>query len=216
MVGVPECPEMAGGVRAFLPRIVGPHAIPQSRFRDANVATPCGDEPTMRRKHVLIPAAIDLLEIRLVPSHAAASVVPSAASIQDQVNREFDAFQVDYEQARSTYYSSIQNLPNPGPATIYAFTSYTTQRVSLLAQEVLGTIGQARPGTARTRSLEHLVRVRIIGPRDQMPYGSLAQALLASPPQPGTTAPTSSLYSLSEDAAIESARVAILNGVERR
>lgn len=168
------------------------------------------------RKHQLIPTALDRLEVRIVPSHTTAAAVHSASSIEDQVNQEFDAFQVDYNQARSTYYTSIQNLPNPGPATIDAFASYTTQRVSLLAQEVLGTIGHARFGATMTRSLEHLVRKKIIGPRDQMPVGSLAQALLSSPPQPGTTAPTSSLYSLSEDIAIESARVTILNGVGRR
>jgi len=46
-----------------------------------------------------------------------------------------------------------------------------------------------------------------------MPPGSLAQSLLQTIPQPGTTAPTSSLYSLSQDNAIETAQVAILNGV---
>lgn len=180
----------------------------------------------MRRRHQLIPTAPDSLEGRIVPSHAtavrlvdgpsprasAAEVARAPSSIGDRIDQDFDSFRADYDQARATFFSSIQNQPAPSPATTYAFTAYTTQRTSLLAQEVLGTVGQARLGAGRGRALRHLVATKIIGPRDQMPPGSLAQALLASTPQPGTTAPTASLYSLSEDAAIESARVAILNG----
>lgn len=182
----------------------------------------------MRRQHQLIPAFFDLLESRVVPSHGGPgaavgggpalhaqhrSLAPHDPSLTDEINQVFDSFRNDYDQARATYFTSIQNQPAPSVATTYAFVAYTTQRVSLLAQQTLGVVYRARLGAGEAQSLKHLVTKKIIGPKLQMPPGSLAQSLLATTPQPATTAPTSSLYSLGEDAAIESARVAILNGV---
>ena len=62
-------------------------------------------------------------------------------------------------------------------------------------------------------TLQVLVNRKIINPQGQDPPGSLGQALLASIPAPGTSAATASLYSLTQDNAIESARDAVLNGV---
>ena len=129
-----------------------------------------------------------------------------------EINQVFDSFRNDYDQARATYFTSIQNQPNPSPATTNAFVVYTTQRVSLISQQVLNVFVQTKHKPGQTRQLQRLVASAIIGPQGQAVPGSLAQSLLQSIPQPGTSAPTSSLYSLSQDNAIEAARVAILNG----
>ncbi len=47
-----------------------------------------------------------------------------------------------------------------------------------------------------------------------MPPGSLVRSLLNTIPQPGTTAPTVSLYSLGQDNSIEAAQIAIFHGVK--
>jgi hypothetical protein len=129
-------------------------------------------------------------------------------SLADEINQEFDSFRNDYDQARATYFTSIQNQSAPSPSTTYAFVVYTTQRVSLLAQQVLGDLTPAHVQNAK-----RLVATAIMGPHGQIRPGSLASSLLQSIPQPGTTAPTSSLYSSAQDYAIEAARAAILNGV---
>jgi hypothetical protein len=179
----------------------------------------------MRRKYQLVPAPIDFLESRMVLSHVAPAsganlhsppvvMIRQSQEVTAEINQDFDLFQIDYAQARATYFTSIQNQASPSPATTYAFVGYTTQRVSLLAQQLLSIVPQVKHGPAGgTRALKQLVAAKIIGPRQQMPPGSLAQSLLATIPQPGTTAPTSSLYTLSQDNAIASAQVAILNGM---
>lgn len=178
----------------------------------------------MRRRQGLVPGPIDSLESRVVPSHfgkvGVVTLVPvhralsrGGPSITAEVNQEFDSFRNDYDQARATYFTSIQNQTNPGQATTYAFVAYTTQRVSLLAQQTLGILSPLKHGRGASRAMKQLVATKIIGPRQQMPPGSLARSLLETIPQPGTTAPTSSLYTLSQDSAISAAQVAILNGL---
>ena len=58
-----------------------------------------------------------------------------------------------------------------------------------------------------------MISKQIIGPQGQAPKGSLAKSLLETIPQPGTSAPTSSLYTLSQDNAIQTAQDAVLNGL---
>ena len=181
----------------------------------------------MRRKHAFVPTTLDRLESRVVLSRTplGTPVVVSGLyphqrilNLQHQssaakINQVFDSFQNDYDQARATYFTSIQNQSNPSQATTNAFVVYTTQRVSLLGQQILNIFVQTKHRQSQSRVLKRLVATTIIGSQGQMPPGSLAQSLLQTIPQPGTTAPTSSLYSLSQDNAIEAARVAILNGV---
>lgn len=181
----------------------------------------------MRRKHAFLPIAADLLESRVVLSRTALGtpVVVSGLyprqrvlnrqqqPVAAEINQVFDSFQNDYDQARATYFTSIQNQANPGLATTNAFVFYTTQRVSLIGQQILNIFVQTKHTPRQSNSLKQLVATKIIGAQGQTPSGSLAQSLLQTIPQPGTNAPTSSLYSLSEDNAIEAARVAILNGV---
>ena len=185
----------------------------------------------MKRKHGFVPSAFDRLEGRVVLSRTTQglSVVVSGLSprlqalnreqqaFSAEINQAFSSFQSDYDQARATYFASIQNQASPSSATTNAFTLYTTQRVSLLAQQLINVFIQSPQGTAKAQgqpyALKSLVNNKIIGPEGQTPKGSLAKSLLMTIPQPGTSAPTSSLYTLSQDNAIETAQDAVLNGL---
>jgi hypothetical protein len=186
----------------------------------------------MERRRRFFPAAPDRLEERVVLSHATTrgvSVVVSGLYPHQQVlnrhqqpvvaevNQSFDSFKNEYSQARATYFASILNNPMPSQATMSAFTLYTTQRVSLLSQQLISSFLQTPQGTARAKgqpnTLKQLIMTKIIGPQGQTPPGSLAKSLLETIPQPGASAPTASLFSLSQDNAIEAARVAVINGV---
>lgn len=165
----------------------------------------------MKRKHGFVPSALGLLERRIVLSKTTEglSVVVSGLSphlkaidreqqaFSAEINQAFGSFQSDYDQARATYFASIQNQVTPSPATTNAFTLYTTQRVSLLAQQLINIFIQSPQGTAKAQgqpyALKQLVSTKIIGPEGQTPKGSLAKSLLIAIPQPGTSAPTSSL-----------------------
>src|SRR5262249_61404247 len=102
--------------------------------------------------------------------------------------------------------------PNPSPATTNAFAVYATQRVSLIAEQILSVFAHTKHRPGQFRGQTRLVATKIIGTHGQIIPGSLAASLLQSIPQPGTSSPTSSLYSLGQDNAIEAARVAMLNG----
>ncbi|MHB1558955.1 MAG: hypothetical protein ACYC61_16005 [Isosphaeraceae bacterium] len=169
----------------------------------------------MSRRSRFIPGHPGPLENRVVLSHLSPALVSrpgrdrvvagqSRQSQADQVSQAFDLFQTDYTQSRATYLTSIQNVPNPSPATMAAFTLYTTERVNLLAEQLLDASVPKR-----------LVGKKIIGDRQQMPMGSLARTLNQTIPQPGVTAPSISLYTLSQDNAIEAARLAILHGLKQ-
>jgi hypothetical protein len=134
-----------------------------------------------------------------------------------EVNQAFTSFTSDYDSARATYFSSIQNVPNPTPTTTMAFQLYTKQRVSLLSEQVISSFLQSPTGTARARgqvpALQTLVATKLINPKGQDPVGTLARSLLDTIPPPGTSAATASLYSLSQDNAIQAAQTAVINGI---
>jgi hypothetical protein len=153
-----------------------------------------------------------------------------------QVNQAFDSFQADYDQARATYFASLSGQTVGDVTTMNAFALYTQQRVSLLAQQLISSALQYPQGTARGHGqmspLKQLISTKIYNqspmalpasvtaqmPQTQIlaaeqPAGSLAQSLLQTIPPPGTSAATASLYSLSQDNAIDAARVAVINGV---
>ena len=185
----------------------------------------------MKRKHGFVPSALDQLESRIVLSRTTEglSVVVSGLSphlkalnrkqqaFSAEINQAFSSFQSDYDQARATYFASIQNQASPSAATTDAFTLYTNQRVSLLAQQLINIFIQSPQGTAKAQgqpyAITSLISKKIIGAQGETPKGSLAKSLLDAIPQPGTSAPTSSLYTLSQDNAIETAQDAILNGL---
>ena len=183
----------------------------------------------MERKRRFVPSAFDHPEDRVVlSSYRGSSVVVSGlhprqnvlnrhqTAVAAEVNQAFSSFQNDYDQARATYFASIVNQTTPSTATTQAFTLYTTQRVSLLAQQLISSFLQYKPGTARQHgqpsTLQVLMTHRIIGINGQAAPGSLANSLLTTIPPAGTSAPTATLYSLSQDNAIAAAQVAILNG----
>ena len=183
----------------------------------------------MKRKQKFIPSAFDHLEDRVVLStYRGSSVVVSGlhprqnvlnrrqTTVVAEVNQAFSSFQSDYDQARATYFASIANQSSVSTATTQAFTLYTQQRVSLLAQQLISSFLQYKSATARPHgqpsTLQVLINHRIIGINGQATAGSLANSLLTTIPPAGTSAPTATLYSLSQDNAIEAAQVAILNG----
>ncbi len=183
----------------------------------------------MKRNQKFIPSAFDHLEDRVVlSSYRGYSVVVSGlhprqnvlnrrqTTVVAEVNQAFSSFQNDYDQARATYFASIVNESTASTATANAFKFYTTQRVSLLAQQLISSFLQYKPSTARQHgqpsTLQVLINHRIIGINGEPTAGSLENSLLTTIPPAGTSAPTATLYSLSQDNAIEAAQVAILNG----
>lgn len=189
----------------------------------------------MRQRRAFKPTPLDRLEDRVVLSEGGIrgpSVVVSGLypythvlnrrqqPIVAEVNQAFDSFQNDYNQARATYFASLLNQTDTAAATDAknAFTLYTTQRVSLLAQQIISSFLQSSRGTARAKGqpdlLKQLVTLKLAPTQGQAPAGgSLLRALLDNIPPTGTSAPTAALYSLGQDNAIEAARVAIINGV---
>jgi hypothetical protein len=82
-----------------------------------------------------------------------------------RASQAFSSFQSDYDQARATYFASIQNQASPSMATTNAFTLYTTQRVSLLAQQLINILIQSPEGTAKAPGQPYALKSR--RPRNQ-------------------------------------------------
>jgi hypothetical protein len=182
-------------------------------------------------KHRFIPSAPAQLENRVALSRTTLglSVITSGLAPRQRVlNREqqaltaevqqaFASFQSDYNQARATYFASIQTNAPAASSAMTAFSDYTQQRTSLLAQQLVSSFVQTPQGTARAPgqppALKQLIKSKIIGPNGGGPASSLYKSLIATIPQPGVDAPTETLYSLSQDNAIQTAETAMLNGV---
>jgi hypothetical protein len=182
-------------------------------------------------RHKFIPSAPDQLENRVVLSRTTLglSVLTSGLAPRQRVlNREqqaltaevqqaFTSFQSDYNQARATYFASIQTNAPAANSAMTAFSDYTQQRTALLAQQLVSSFIQSPQGTAKAPgeppALKTLIKSKIIGPNGGGPAGSLYRSLIDTIPQPGVDAPTETLYSLSQDNAIQTAETAMLNGV---
>jgi hypothetical protein len=188
----------------------------------------------MKRKHGFVPSALDQLERRVVLSRTTQglSVVVSGLSphlkvlnrkqqaMSAEIQQAFTSFQSDYGQARATYLASIAGQATASTQTSSGFTAfslYTSQRVSLLAQQLINIFIQSPQGTAKVPGQPYaalqLVASKVIGSHGEMPKGSLARSLQSTIPLAGTPAPTTALYTLSQDDAIQTAQVAILNGL---
>jgi hypothetical protein len=185
----------------------------------------------MRRRNGFIPSALGQLETRVVLSETTLglSVVTSGLTprlrvlnreqqaLTAEVQQAFASFQSDYDQARATYFASIQTNPSAASSAMTAFMDYTQQRTSLLAQQLISSFIQTPQGTAKEvgkpPALKTLIKSKIIGPNGGGPAGSLYKSLLATIPLPGVDAPTETLYSLSQENAIQTAETAVLNGV---
>jgi hypothetical protein len=184
----------------------------------------------MSRKCQFAPAPLDGLEARLLLSRAHAVPVvtstlhasqyvlsPAQQTIVAEVNQAFDSFQSDFDQARATYFASILNQPPPGTAMMTAFNYYTTQRVQLLSQQVLSAFLQGPEQVVRPRGaadpVSKMISTKLIGPQNQAPNGSLANALDTNISPAGSTAPTEALNALSQEVAIMTARSTVINEI---
>jgi hypothetical protein len=181
------------------------------------------------------PSGLDALEARLVLSraHQNVSVLVQTLypgqyvlnrqqqSVAAQINQAFNQFQSDYGQARATYFASILNQPastSPTSGVAYtAFKQYTTQRVDLLGQQLTSAFLQYSRSTAHAQgkpsTLQGLVTRYITGTTRAGAADSLNNALTSAIPQAGASAPTESLFSESQDLAIQTARAAMFNGL---
>lgn len=189
----------------------------------------------MERRHSFIPAELDRLESRVVLSQTTLGLSPVVSGLSPhlqalnrkqtalvaEVNQAFDSFQSDFDQARATYFASIQGDPAASGPAVTAFQDYTEQRTLLLAQQLVGSFVQSPQGTARAAgqpyALKQLVESKVIGPKGKGPQGSLITSLQTTIPQISesklASSPTTTLYTLSQDNAIAAARTAVLNGV---
>ncbi len=189
----------------------------------------------MKRRRPFIPSQWDRLESRVVLSQTTLGLSPVVSGLSPhlqalnrkqtalvaEVNQAFDSFQGDFDQARATYFASIQGDPSASGSAVTAFQDYTEQRTLLLAQQLVGSFVQSPQGTAHAPgqpyALKQLVESKVIGPKGKGPQGSLITSLQTTIPQVSdsmlASSPTTTLYTLSQDNAIAAARTAVLNGV---
>jgi hypothetical protein len=207
----------------------------------------------MERRRQYIPTGADQLEGRVVLSQTSLglSTVVSGlgphlqvlnrkhTALIAEVNQAFDSFRNDFDQARATYFASIQGTPSSNLAATAAFESYTQQRTLLLSQQIVSSFVQSPQGTAKASgqppALKILIDSKVIGPKGRGPAGSLVKSLedsitsMSGLAQANTTAPpantpsgpapalasspTTTLYTLTQDNAIEAARTATLTGI---
>lgn len=186
----------------------------------------------MKRRHQFKPEVSAELERRI----ALSTVAPAAPSlvrgffpgvsvraerpapVTTLVERAFASFTEDYAQARGIYYASLAD-PAAGEANRSAFVNYTQQRVNVLAQElassmIAGVSGRSKgqgPLGAIPQAIGRQINARM--PNGVYQTGTLARALIESIPASNVTPATATLFAMSQDNAIEAARVGVLNGV---
>jgi hypothetical protein len=195
----------------------------------------------MERRRQFIPSVSDRLEGRVVLSKTTLGLSPVVGGLAPhlqalnrkqtalvaEVNQAFDSFQNDFDQARATYFASVQISPATAGPAMNAFLAFTKQRTLLLSQQLVGSFVQSPQGTARAKgqppAVKTLIESKVIGPQGRGPQGSLITSLddtisqMGATSQSGVTAlassPTTSLFTLSQDNAIQATRTAVLNGV---
>src|SRR5262245_116782 len=186
----------------------------------------------MKRRVQFSLAAPCELESRVVPSGGGArggrgqSVVVATLyphhqvlsrtqqSVEAMVDQAFASFTSDYDQARAVYFASILNTSttsDTATAAKTAFTNYTQQRVSLLAQQIISSFLQAPTGTSRANGQQSVLQILI----NQKIGGSngLSQTLVNTIPAPGSSQSIASLDSLSQDNAIQAAQATVINAI---
>lgn len=155
----------------------------------------------MERRRQFIPSASDQLEGRVVLSQTTLGLSPVVSGLSPhlqvlnrkqtalvaEVNQAFESFQNDFDQARATYFASIQSNPSLSGPAMMAFSAYTKQRTLLLAQQLVGSFVQSPQGTAKAQpyALKQLIESKVIGPKGNGPQGSLIQSLSGTIPQMG-------------------------------
>ncbi|MDG3002415.1 hypothetical protein [Paludisphaera mucosa] len=183
----------------------------------------------MKGKHRFKPGVVDALEERLTLNGAKTTLYASpileglrprsrelsraTTTLTAQVNQAFDSFQADYAQARGTYFASLQADPASAETAHTAFLAYTSQRTSLLSQQLAGGFIQTPTGGSGRSGPSASLRALLSSKIGSNQSGSLLKSLTDTTPTAIASAPTITLYTLGQDNAIASARTAILNSV---
>ena len=194
----------------------------------------------MRVRNAYRPAVTDELEDRVVLSQMwrGASVLLSglaphisnpnskhSQSIVALTNKAFDSFSQDFTQTRAVYVASLMNSTNT--TTSSSFTNYTENRLNLLAQQIINSVLTSTSSLAKNGNsyvLPGMVARKINGvvptndaaanlKAGDYAAGTLGKALVDSMPVSGNNAQGIALNSLSQDQAIEAARVSVTNGL---
>lgn len=189
----------------------------------------------MRKRHAFRPSEMFELEKRVVLSRVVPPVpaLVSGLSVRgrgarpariapttESVDKAFASFTEDYSQARGIYFASLAGPA--GDADRQAFINFTEQRVNVLAQELVNSLLAASPRRGRQKGdaqpfegIPRLVGRRINARQANGAFGegTLAESLIDSIPAANTSPATAALFALSQDNAIEAARVGVLNGI---
>jgi hypothetical protein len=153
--------------------------------------------------------------------HAPAHVFHSrkSAAISSLVDLAFQSFQQDFRQVRATYLASVQSQTATDNDTM-AFKNYIKERTNLLAQQVVNSFLVYPQSTTRSHgssSALPLIVARINGPqaRGATPSqtATLVTNLTMNTPASNASTTTIAIDTIAQDNAIESFRVATLNGV---
>ncbi len=142
-----------------------------------------------------------------------------AGRVAAQSNQAFDSFVQDYTQAQGAYLSAGSTVSSA------TFEAFTTQRVNLLAEE-LTRIFARLPGSfaaitdSHQRSLSGnssvVIQAFLFNKINGTANTSMVQVLNSSTvvPPAGTTGAAASLYTLTANNAIQSARIATINAAK--
>jgi aspartate-semialdehyde dehydrogenase len=155
--------------------------------------------------------------------HAPAHIFHSrkSAAVSSLVDLAFQSFQQDFRQVRATYIASVQNQ-TASSADKTAFENYIQQRTNLLAQQVTNSLlvyPQSTTRSNRSDSALPLIIVRINGAMDtrnaapRQNSGTLLKNLMQTTPDVNASTTSIAIDTIAQDNAIESFRVATLNGV---
>jgi hypothetical protein len=192
----------------------------------------------MRPRRGFRPSGLGLLslETRLALSHSS-SVISSPVLLRGVtapvnafaphknvastalVDLAFQSFRQDYDAARATYLASVANSTATS-ADQSAFTNFTHQRVSLLANQVVNSLLVYSISTQRGhRSSDPLPTLsqKLISANDNKAVprssGTLDGNLISTTPPFNASPTTVSLDTYAQDNAIAAAQVIVLNGV---
>jgi hypothetical protein len=144
-----------------------------------------------------------------------------SSAVSSLVDLAFQSFQQDFRQVRATYLGSVQNRTATSPDKT-AFQNYIQQRTNLLAQQVTNSLlvyPQSTTRSHRSDSALPLIVVRINGASDtrnaapRQNSGTLLKNLMETTPDVNASTTTIAIDTIAQDNAIESFRVATLNGV---
>jgi hypothetical protein len=181
--------------------------------------TPTSPAPATAAPAAASPSVADAAAALVNAATASSASASSIASIDAAASALVDA------AASSASSATAASAATPSAATVdaatTAFQDYTEQRTLLLSQQLISSFVQTPQGTARAPgqppALKQLIDTKIIGPKGKGPDGSLIASLNQTNSEIDTSmlssSPTTTLYTLSEDNAIQAARTAVLNGV---